>query len=91
MPTAAAANSKASCSILACFVTILMGGYAIRVNGHSHDTYFSSTSNAMQNPNIAALFQQHSKDASPLKKDILKRRIRLVRHDEAERFRLEGD
>ena len=85
------ANSHLSCSILACVVTVLIGAYAIYANGESHDTYFSSTSNAMQNPDIAALFRLHSTDAEPLEKTILSKRIRLVRNGEVERFCLDGE
>lgn len=80
-----------SCSILTCLATVLIGAYAIYANGESHDTYFSSTSNAMQNPEIATLFRQNTTDGEPLGKKILKRRIKLVREGEAERFYLVGE
>ena len=80
-----------SCSILTCLATVLIGAYAIYANGESHDTYFSSTSNAMQNPEIATLFRLNTTDGEPVGKKILKRRIKLVREGEVERFYLVGE
>jgi hypothetical protein len=75
-----------SCSIVACLATVLIGAHGIHGNGESYETYFSSISNAIQNPNIVTLFKLHSTDTSPLKKIILSTRIRLVRNGEVERF-----
>jgi hypothetical protein len=80
-----------SCSILACFITVLAGGYASYTSGERSDTSFSSLSRVVQSPDIAALFSSETASTIVHKKKVAKTRIRLRKNGNVERFRVDTD
>jgi hypothetical protein len=78
-------------SILACFFTILAGGYAFYTSGDSSNSLFSSISRAMQGPDIAALFDSETTNPMVLEKRVAETRIRLLKDGNTERFRVNAE
>jgi len=75
------------CSIIICLATVLAGAYAMYNNGESHESDFSSISNAVQNPEIARLFTLNL--ANSMSQKLMDAKIQLVMEDEGvQRFHL---